>query len=55
MLDINLISCPHPDCGYTTAGETPRLEFLPMLGGVVYVQCPCGYGWELERKPEMVQ
>lgn len=34
--------------------NTDRLQFLPMLGGTVYAQCPCGFGWELPGKPELV-
>lgn len=41
-------SCPHCD-------NDARLQFYPMLGGTVYGQCPCGFGWELPKlKKELV-
>lgn len=30
-----------PNCSTGTG-----LEFIPMLGGAVYAQCRCGYGWD---------
>lgn len=39
--------CPHCD-------GSDRLQFIPMLGGTVYAQCPCGYGWELPKSPELI-
>lgn len=39
-VSAEVIQCPC--CGF---GD--KLEFLPMLGGMVWGQCPCGYGWEL--------
>ena len=41
------ISCPN-------CSRDVCLQFLPMLGGTVYVQCLCGFGWEIQRKPEFV-
>jgi hypothetical protein len=38
------IACPH-------CLGTDRLQFIPMLGGAVYAQCPCGYGWEIDWMP----